>query len=488
MGNARCDTIVRGATVIDGTGAPRYTADVGVTGDRIVATGDLGGSSADREIVAAGKILAPGFIDAHAHDDRAVLCGPDCTACKLSQGVTSVVVGNCGISLSPGRFGKCPPSPLDMLGGEEWWRFDSFGDYADRLRDKPSELNTYALIGHMTLRVEAMGDEWDRPASDKEIARMRQRLGDALEQGASGFSTGLAYAPNEAAPTEEVIAVGEALRPANGLYVTHMRNYYHNLTECMEEAFAIGRGIGVPLVISHHKCGMRENFGRATETLAMIDEAAKTHTVDFDAYPYAAAGSGLDPDAFSGGLLDAPITIMASVPHPEMAGRDLDDVAREWGLSRDAAARRLMPADSVYRLMDEADVREIVSHPRGMIGSDGVIHERHPHPRTWGTFPRVLGHYARELGLMSLETAIHKMTGRTAEVFGIVERGCIRPGNFADLVLFDADTVLDTATYENPSTPADGIEEVWVNGISTYVGGSGATGESAGRVLTRNRH
>jgi N-acyl-D-amino-acid deacylase len=199
----RCDLIIRDATLFDGTGGPRRTGDVGVKGDRIVAVGDLGGASADREVIATGRALAPGFIDSHTHDDRAVLCGPACTTCKTSQGVTTVVVGNCGVSLSPARFGRLPPPPLDLIGAEGWWRFDSFGDYAHELAKRGSEVNTYAFVGHQTLRVEAMDGDVMRPATDKETHRMHGRLKAALAEGASGFSTGLYYPPNMHATTEE---------------------------------------------------------------------------------------------------------------------------------------------------------------------------------------------------------------------------------------------------------------------------------------------
>src|SRR6195952_678845 len=187
----RCDLIIRDATIFDGLGTPRSRGDVGVTGDRIVAVGDLGGSEADREVDADGLALAPGFIDAHTHDDRAVLCGPACMLCKMSQGVTTVVVGNCGISLSPVRMTSRPPPPLDLLGGEEWFTFDSFGDYAERLKRDPSPVNTYALIGHMALRIEAMQGDTQRAATDREAAHMQTRLKEALAQGASGFYPGL---------------------------------------------------------------------------------------------------------------------------------------------------------------------------------------------------------------------------------------------------------------------------------------------------------
>jgi N-acyl-D-amino-acid deacylase len=479
----RHDMIIRDGTVFDGTGAPRFNADVAVTGDRIMAVGDLGALSADREVVATGKAIAPGFIDAHTHDDRAVLCGPECMLCKMSQGVTTVVVGNCGISISPVRMRSRPPPPLDLVGDESFWTFDSFADYAERLKSDPSPVNTYALIGHMSLRVAAMNGDTARAASDKEAEQMRRQLAEALSQGASGFSTGLYYPPSIQAPTDEVIAVAEALRAAGGMYVTHMRNEADDVLLSIEETLKIGRAVNAPVVISHHKCTMPENFGRSIETLPAIDRGAMDQQVAFDVYPYVAGSTVLIPDRLR---QDVPVQITWSIPHPDMSGRMLDSIAGEWNISNHAAAVRLLPAGGIFFQMDEPDVRRIMSHHLAMIGSDGLPHDTFPHPRLWGTFPRVLGHYARDLGLFSMEAAVNKMTGHTASVFGMVDRGVVRPGAYADLVLFDPATVRDTATFETPALPADGILETWINGKSAYVHGLGATNARGGRLVTRN--
>jgi N-acyl-D-amino-acid deacylase len=478
------DLIIRDATVFDGTGGPRFTGDVGITNDRIAAIGDLGSATAGRDIVATGQAVAPGFIDAHTHDDRAVLCGPACMLCKMSQGVSTVVIGNCGISLSPVRMKSRPVPPLDLLGDESWWTFDSFGEYADRLARDPAPVNTYALIGHMSLRVEAMGGDTQRAATDKEAAHMQRRLAEALAQGASGFSTGLYYPPNMMAPTAEVIAVAEALRNAGGIYVTHMRDEANDVLVSIEETLRIGRAVNAPVVISHHKCSMPENYGRAVETLPRIDAASGAQRVDFDVYPYAAGSTVLMPERLRP---DVPVQITWSVPHPEVAGRMLDDIAREWGATPREAAEKLLPAGAIFFQMDEQDVQRILAHRLAMIGSDGLPHDAFPHPRLWGTFPRVLGHYARDLGLFSMEAAVHKMTGHTADVFGLVDRGVIRAGAYADLVLFDPATVCDASTFAEPTRPADGILETWINGQSAYVHGKGAAAEHAGRLLTRNR-
>ena len=227
------------------------------------------------------------------------------------------------------------------------------------------------------------------------------------------------------APTDEVIAVAEALRAAGGLYVTHMRDEANDVLLSIEETLKIGRDVDVPVVISHHKCSMPENFGRSVETLPLIDKAAAGQKVDFDIYPYAAGSTVLMPHRLR---KDVPVQITWSVPHPELAGRMLDDIAREWNLDPKVAAERLIPAGAIYFQMDEPDVQRIMAHRLAMIGSDGLPHDSYPHPRLWGTFPRVLGHYARDLGLFSLEEAVRKMTGHTASVFGMVDRGVIRDG------------------------------------------------------------
>jgi N-acyl-D-amino-acid deacylase len=480
----RCDLIIRDATLFDGTGGPRRIGDLGVTGNRITAIGDLGGASADREIIATGKALAPGFIDAHTHDDRAVLMGAEATLCKTSQGVTTVVCGCCGVSLAPARFKQAPPPPLDLVGAEGWWKFGDFGDYAHAINSKGSEVNVYALVGNQTLRVEAMEGDVYRPANDREIAQMHNRVKQAMAEGASGFSTGLYYKPNMHATTDEVAAIASALKPYDGLYSTHMRDESHHILAAIEETMEIGKKAGVQVQISHHKCSLPENYGRSIQTLPLLEAYSRTQQVAYDVYPYPAGSTVLMPDRLHP---DVKVMITWSVPHPEMAGKYLHEIARGWNTDVKSAAEQLLPAGQISFQMDEDDVQRIMAHPMSMIGSDGIPHDAHPHPRLWGTFPRVLGHYARGLGLFSMEVAIHKMTGRCAEAYGIVDRGILREGAYADLVLFDPATVIDAATFENPKVPSIGIEEVWLNGVPTFRAGKGATGERPGRLVTRHK-
>jgi N-acyl-D-amino-acid deacylase len=329
-----------------------------------------------------------------------------------------------------------------------------------------------------------MSGDTHRAATEKEAEHMRRRLADALSEGASGFSTGLYYPPNMMAPTDEVIAVADALREAGGLYVTHMRDEASDVLVSIEETLRIGRSVNAPVVISHHKCSMPENFGRSVETLAAIDAAAANQRVDFDVYPYPAGSTVLMPERVRS---DVPVQITWSVPHPECAGRMLDDIAKDWGMELRKAAERLLPAGGIFFQMDEQDVQRILAHRLAMVGSDGLPHDAFPHPRLWGTFPRILGHYARDMGLFSVEEAVHKMTGHTAQVFGLVDRGAIRVGAYADLVLFDPNTVRDSATFTEPIKPAEGILKTWINGQLAYVAGSGAVEPRAGRLLTRNK-
>src|SRR6266404_6342950 len=414
------DWILRGGEVVDGSGRPRRRADVAIGGGRIAGGGVGGKVGGARELDVAGKIVAPGFIDVHTHDDRALFATPDMVA-KASQGVTTVVTGNCGVSLAPLVLDPAPLPPLDLIGDAADYHYERFADYLAALDRAPAALNAACLVGHSTLRVGAMS-ALDRPAEKAELARMGERLQEALDAGAVGLSSGLAYAPAVLAPASEIEALAGLLRPAGGLYTTHMRNEAGAVLDSLEESFAAGRAAGVPVVISHHK------------------------------------------------------TI----------GREIAAIAADWGVSQKKAVDRLQPARAVYWMMDEADVQRVLQFEHTMIGSDGLPHDTHPHPRLWGAFPRVLGYYSRELGLFSLEEAVRRMTGLSAYRFGLSGRGILAPGGYADVTVFDAETVADRATFEVPTTPAAGIEHVFVNGRPVWAHGQ-PTGERPGRVLRRQQ-
>ena len=471
------DWVLRNANVIDGTGAPARVADIAITDDRITAVGTLTDVTGASEVDLAGRVAAPGFIDVHTHDDRAVLSDPT-MSCKVSQGVTTVVTGNCGISLAPLAPAEPPPPPADLIGDRPEHYFARFAHYLDALDREPSAVNVVAQVGHSTLRMGIM-DELDRAATPSEIAKMRARLEDSLEAGAVGMSTGLFYPPANAAPTDEVVELAAALAPAGAIHSTHMRDETEHVLESLDETFEIGRRARVPVVISHHKCAGAPNHGRTRESLPRID-AARTHQpVALDVYPYVAGSTVLNPRR----MMNASRVIVTwSKAHPEAAGRDLSEIAAGWGCSAAAAAERLQPAGAIYFIMDEADVRRVMAYPHAMIGSDGLPHDSHPHPRLWGTFPRVLGHYVREVGLFPLEEAVRRMTGLSAAQFGLTDRGVLRAGAYADLVVFDPRTIADRSTWEAPTRPATGIDLVMVNGRTVWQAGAG-TGARPGRAL-----
>jgi N-acyl-D-amino-acid deacylase len=476
------DLLIRNASIVNGTGEPRFAGDIGIRGDRIARMGDLSALRGEVEIYLAGRIAAPGFIDAHTHDDRLMLSNPD-MAPKVSQGITTVIAGNCGISLAPMPRAIPQPvtPPLDLLDDQGgWFHFLTFASYIDALRAAPAATNCALLVGHTTLRVATM-ENLEEAANPAEVAQMRALVQEALESGAIGVSTGLFYEPAIAAPTEEVIETCRPLRQFNGLYCTHMRNEADRVIDSLEESFRIGREVGVPVVISHHKVLGQANYGRSEETLSLIEKNMATQPICLDCYPYAAGSTILSADRAAGSTR---VIVTWSKSLPEYAGQDLADIAQKMGLSQNDAVQRLIPAGAIYFRMDEADVQRILKFGQTMIGSDGLPHDAAPHPRLWGSFPRVLGHYGRLLGLFPLEAAVHKMTGLTAKNFGLKDRGVLKEGAYADLTLFDADTVDEAATYAAPIAAARGIEAVIVNGAIVWRGGQ-PTGARPGRILAR---
>ncbi|MDP9527156.1 N-acyl-D-amino-acid deacylase family protein [Pseudomonas protegens] len=475
----RYDTLIRNALIIDGSDRPGYPADLAILDGRIACVGDLSTATAEVDIDAAGRVLAPGFIDVHTHDDTVVIRQPQMLP-KLSQGVTTVIVGNCGISAAPVSLKGDPPDPMNLLGERGMFVYPRFRDYRAAVDEARPAVNVAALVGHTALRSNQLADLY-RTASAAEIAAMREQLRDSLEDGALGLSSGLAYASAFCADTDEVLQLAQELTAFGAVYTTHLRSEFEPVLEAMDEAFRIGRAARAPVIVSHLKCAGAGNWGRSPQLLAALEQAAEDHPVGCDCYPYAASSSTLDlkqvTDAY-------PITITWSTPHPEQGGRDLGAIASDWGVSLLAAAERLQPAGAVYYGMDESDVRRILAHPLSMIGSDGLPEDPFPHPRLWGAFPRVLGHFSRDLGLFPLHTAVHKMTGLSAARFGLQQRGEIRAGHWADLVLFDPARVRDVADFKHPQQAAQGIDGVWVNGGRSYTDGQ-ANGQRSGRFLPR---
>ncbi len=481
MIQATFDILLTGGTLLDGRGGPARTGDVGIAGDRIAAVGDLSEASARHTIDISGKFLSPGFIDVHTHDDNAVLTTPDCFA-KISQGITTVIVGNCGISAAPVRLQNAPPEPLNLLGEKKDFPFDSFAQYIDAVEASEPAVNVAALIGHTSLRINHVGD-LSRPAEAAEAAGMRRDMEQAMAQGAIGLSTGLAYDNAMGATTEEVIELARIAAEHQGLYVTHLRSEFDHILEALEESFTIGSEAKLPVVVSHLKCAGPQNWGRSREILAAIDASPYRDRIHMDCYPYAAGSSNLDLKQVDERVN---ILITRSVPHPEQSRKTLAQIAAEWGMPQMEAAQKLMPAGAVYFSIDEQDMRNILGHPKTMIGSDGLPLDPHPHPRLFGTFPRVLGKYARDEAIFSMPEAIHKMTGLPASIYGLPSRGRIEVGHHADLVVFDPDTINDAATFDQPIQPAIGIECVMVNGAIAFENGQ-TTHTRRGRYVGRDR-
>jgi N-acyl-D-amino-acid deacylase len=471
------DIILKGGAVIDGSGGAAFVADVALAGDTIVAVGPSLAADGARMIDVSGLVVTPGFIDVHTHDDLVCITQPDMLP-KISQGVTTVIAGNCGISAPMLRFDEAVAEPFNLLGAREDFAYAAFADYRRAIEEAAPRVNVAALVGHSTLRVLCM-DDLERAATPAEREAMDALLREAMAQGALGLSSGVFYAPAWAADLEELQALARTVAQAGGVYTAHIRDEREGIIEALKEAFAVAAPSGAPLILSHHKCAGVRNWGRAAETLGLIDRTRQSQPVHLDCYPYTAGSTIIRPDLADG---EVEILVNWSEPHPQMAGRTLAAIAAEWGLTQPQAAERLMPGGASYFQMAEADMRSILAHPCCMVGSDGLPHDKRPHPRLWGAFPRVLGHYARDEQLISLEAAVHKMTGLAADTFRLAGRGRVAVGMKADLTVFDAEAIIDQATYEAPTRPAKGIEHVFVNGALAFSGGD-VVGERAGRFL-----
>jgi len=488
------DAVIREVEVYDGSGAAPFSADVAIEGDRIAAVGAVAGRA--RETLSGrGLALAPGFIDVHTHDDFAALRHPD-MAFKLAGGVTTGIVGNCGFGPAPFEAASKMLLASTVRSMLEPW--NGHAGYAARVERSPPGTNIGMLIGHGTARLAAMGME-NRAPSAAEMAAMKAIVAEGLEAGALGMSSGLVYDPSRFAATDELIELCALMRGTGALYATHMRDEGQGLADSVREAIAIGERAGVPVQISHHKASGRTAWGRVRESLHLIEQAqSRGFDVHADQYPYT-AGSTILAAVFRDGklrgvvgdLTGADVVIASSARHPEWEGKSLAALGEAMGCSAEEAAARVLAADGgatvVLHAMCEEDVRTVMRHPSTMIGSDGIpTLEGKPHPRLYGTFARVLGRYARDEKLFSLAEAVHRMTGFSARKFGLRERGVVREGARADLVLFDPRRILDLGTFEDPHRTPAGIEAVWVNGVKAVSGGK-PTGARAGRVLRRGK-
>jgi N-acyl-D-amino-acid deacylase len=471
------DIIIRNAMVIDGTGASSTRADVAIQGDRITRLGTVEGKSAT-EIDASGLTVAPGFIDVHSHDDFHVLMEPDVTH-NVLQGITTVIVGNCGFGAAPAAAAQVQMRAIQEVREFEPW--EGYAGYLEHVDANPPSLNVAALVGHHTVRRATMGGINKRAPTPDELAEMRRMVAEGMEAGAVGMSTGLVYEPGRYSETAEVVALAEEVAARNGIYVSHMRNEGDGLLDAVQETIGIGEAAGCGVEISHHKVVGKENWGKVACSLEIIESAqARGMDATADQYPYTARSTMLFAlvqngtfGSGSGGPMGRSTpdeVLLASVPSaPELEGRTLQSFVDEWDLPGEEAANRLLSEQGTDVLvaafgMDEGDVRMVMAHPSTMIGTDGLDRGSKPHPRAWGTYPRILGKYVRDEGIMSLQDAVWRMSGFPAKKFGLKDRGVIRTNAFADLVLFDPATVIDVATFEDPRRGPAGMPHVIVNG------------------------
>jgi N-acyl-D-amino-acid deacylase len=483
------DLIIRGATIVDGSGAPGRIGDVSVEGDRIAEVGVVAGSGGE-VINGDGLTLSPGFIDVHTHDDFAFVRHPDMTF-KRALGVTTCVCGNCGFSAMPGG----PTGSAGLLAGpgDEFAHLEA---YFDAVLAQGPAVNAIMLAGHNTIRTAIMGLE-ERAPTAFELTQMKSRVREAMEQGACGFSTGLIYRPGKWAQTDEVIEIAREAAAFDGLYATHMRNEGDRLLEAVEETLTIAREAGLDAHISHHKASGKPNWGKVTASLERVERAkAEGQSVTLDVYPYT-AGSGRMIEYFNLDNINrafAEVVRIANCPaFREYEGKMLTEIAAEQSRPIEDVVRQILTAEKGDRticiqfIIDEADIETNLRYPTMMVGSDGIPDLKgKPHPRLFGTFPKILSTYVRERGVLTLEDAVHRMTAISADRFGLIDRGRIAPGQFADLVLFDAGRIVDRATYDDPKQTPDGIGLVVVNGKVAMRDGVNA-GSAAGRLLRYRR-
>ena len=479
------DFAIRDGLIVDGDGNAPFEGDIGIEGDRIAAIGRVG--AAHQEIVASGSVVAPGFIDSHTHDDMQLYRDPSNPE-KLAQGVTTVICGNCGFSAFPHRRGR---TSEDLLGTNGPW--STYSEYVDTLGSTGIGPNMATFVGHNTLASHTT------PRTDKRLSKsQRTAVVDAakraVEQGALGVSTGLIYESGRYSNLDDLVEITSAVADLGGLHSTHLRDEGSGLLTAIDEALEISRRSGAGVQISHLKAIGRKNWGLVEDALTRIDEA-RTSGIDvaFDVYPYM-AGSGpiaqyFDPDNIDRQRAEL-VQITRCKDFPSYEGRNLLDISSELGRPVDDITRSIITAPRAVETLciifeiDESDMRTVLSHPLAMIGSDGIPQDGGvPHPRLLGTFPRVIGHYSRDEGLFDLATAVTKMTGCPADRYGLLERGRIQLGTYADIVVFDHSRIADKGSYQQRRQP-EGIKWVLVNGRPA-VTPRGLTHSNSGTVLTR---
>ncbi len=515
------DWLLTSGTVIDGTGGPGVRADVGLGGGRIAAVGSLAGREARRTVDVAGSVVCPGFIDVHSHSEFSLLRG-DAIEARLRQGITTDLLSPDGFAYTPASPSRLPEllAYLEVFNGppDEAWEWSDPEQYLG-LFDGRSAINVVPQVGFLAIRAEVVG--WDpRPATPAEIGRMQELTRQGMETGASGIQVGLDYFPAGHAGTDELIAVARVVAEYGGVYSSHVRGIRGDVAAGVNEALEVGRRAGVAVHISHL-------FGSDQLYQILTDARDEGIDVTFDAYPYMAASSHLAfclPGWFDDGpperlisKLGDPAVRAAAAPHIEeffrnyvpdpgtayfsalpagpyehLQGRPLTDAIGQVGptlaevvctLLAECRLRVLM----IYRWDDEAKLRRAMTHPLGMVGSDGLFRGTHPHPRGFGAHARVLADLVRDRGWLELPDAIRRMTSMPADRYGLADRGVIRPGAAADVIVFDPDRIQDRATFDNGRATAEGVSHVFVNGEAAIESGR-LSHTSAGRVLrTSNR-
>ena len=476
-------TVIVNARVIDGSGGPSRYVDVRIAGDRIAAVGDFEPPAEDTVVDADGLVLAPGFIDVHSHHDSKLFELPDALA-AVNQGITTIVAGQDGGHQQP------------------------LAEFFAGLEATPVAVNVASYAGFGALRAEVMGDDYQRPATPDEVAAMAALLRTELEAGALGLSSGLEYDPGSFSTTEEVVELAKVAAGHGGTYISHIRSEDRYFWEAIEEIVRIGREADLPVQVTHIKLAMNNWWGQAERLLATLDEArASGVEITADIYPYRAWSTSFtwlttvfpdrDLDRRDGAeyilrdlLSPHDVLLPDFLPEPAYNGLTLAEIAEVRGTDVETTLMDLLKADTemgseslmIGFAMDEPDIEAIMAWPHTVICSDGDLDGSHP--RGFGAFTRFLGHYVRERNVVSLEEGIRKMTSLSARHLGIADRGAIQQGHYADLVLFDPETVIDRSTYEDPHVPSAGIEKVWVNGELVFDGGE-TTGNRPGSVIRR---